>query len=137
MQQQQRFVLFLVISAALIFGWSYLFPPQNPQPNKTNDSSAQQTNQNLAQPSSTAPQSTPAANSQTQTETTAAQLTPDNTPPRTLTITTPLYQVKMSSRGAVAMSWIVKKTRIQNAICIPPQARNRIRSSSNSFLRKD
>ncbi len=111
MQQQQRFVLFLVISAALIFGWSYLFPPQTPQPNKTNDSSAQQTNQNLAQPSSTAPQSTPAANSQTQTETTAAQLTPDNTPPRTLTITTPLYQVKMSSRGAVAMSWIVKKNK--------------------------
>jgi YidC/Oxa1 family membrane protein insertase len=112
MQQQQRFVLFLIISAALVFGWSYLFPPsQTPQPNKTSDSNVKRANQNLTQPSSSSTQPSTVDNSQTQNEATVAQLTPNNTPPRTLTITTPLYRVRVSSRGAVATSWIVKKNK--------------------------
>ncbi len=112
MQQQQRFVLFLVISAALIFGWSYLFPTQNPQQNQNSNSTSRQTESTVAQLNSAAPQSTPVTDSQpTPGNSVAAQPTTESAPPRTLTITTPLYEAQLSSRGATATSWVIKKNK--------------------------
>ncbi|MGB7925966.1 MAG: membrane protein insertase YidC [Pyrinomonadaceae bacterium] len=99
--QQQRFVLALVLSAAILLGWSYL---QNkiapPKQDNTNNSATQQT---TPTPS---PQATATASEQTpQTETSPA--TPDTTAQRTIKIKSPLYEVTLDSHGAVATSWVL------------------------------
>ncbi|MGI8468513.1 MAG: membrane protein insertase YidC [Pyrinomonadaceae bacterium] len=95
---QLRFMLAAVLSLLVLFGWGYLFPSKKP----AND------NTNTAQTSATP---TPAPASQTpqsvQTQTVAA--TADNTPGKTLTIKSPLYEVKIDSKGALATSWILIK----------------------------
>src|SRR5258708_24558524 len=116
MQQQQRFILALVASAAVLILWSYLFPPvKPPQPNANANANAS------AQPSATGspqPTSQPTAQSKPSvtpgTAPAAASPTPavDNTPQRKLHIVTPLYEATLDSRGAVATSWILKKNRI-------------------------
>lgn len=99
--QQQRFVLALVISAAILLGWSYLFPTPSPKQNNNNNSATQQT---ATTPS---PQATATASEQPpQTETVPA--TPDTTTQRTIKITSPLYEVTLDSHGAVATSWVLK-----------------------------
>jgi YidC/Oxa1 family membrane protein insertase len=105
MQQQKRFILALVASAAVLIFWNYFFPPAKPvQPNAN------------AQPTATAsPQasaSTKPAASATPTPSQAAATpspTPDNVPQRKVRIDTPLYQATFDTRGAVATSWIIKK----------------------------
>ena len=89
---------------AILFGWSYFFAPQPQVP-------AGNTNANLAANANTGQAATPqpAAASQPQPETVAT--TPDVTPNRTITIKSPLYEVKLDSKGAVATSWIILKNR--------------------------
>src|SRR5258708_7038878 len=116
MQQQQRFILALVASAAVLILWSYLFPPvKPPQPNANANANAS------AQPSATGspqPTSQPTAQSKPgvtpATTQAAASPTPAgaNTPQRRLHIVTPLYEATLDSRGGVATSWILKKNRI-------------------------
>lgn len=107
--QQKRFLLAIVISALILFGWSYLFPPPKaPQQNaNTSDAqpspSAQEAN-NAATPAPSAEQ--PAQSSE------AAAATQDSTPPRTITISSPYYTVTLDNRGAVAKNWVI--TRIIN-----------------------
>jgi len=108
MKQQQRFIVALVASAAVLILWNYLFPPvKPPQPNANNQPVAQAspltTSHPTSQPTATAtvtPAPAQAAASPTPM--------PDNTPPRKLHIVTPLYEATFDTRGAVATSWIVR-----------------------------
>jgi YidC/Oxa1 family membrane protein insertase len=104
--QQQRFVLALVISAAILLGWGYLFPVKPPTQNNANNST-------IEQPAATQPSPTTQVSSSQQTPSQTETNLPssDATPQRTLTIRTPLYDVKFDSRGAVPVSWIIKKNK--------------------------
>ncbi len=86
-----------VLSMVVLFGWSYFFAPKPPaeDPNAA-------TNSNTAQPqtATTAPQTQqPAA--------ATVEATPDTSPNRSITIKSPLYEVTLDSKGAVATSWIL------------------------------
>ncbi|MDT7807040.1 MAG: YidC/Oxa1 family rane protein insertase [Acidobacteriota bacterium] len=101
---QKRLLLAFVLSAVILFGWSYLFPPP------TNN----QQNANTSQPASTeSPTPTPTAQSnqavpQSQPAVTAPL---DVTPERTLTVSTSLYEIEFDSRGATVKSWIIKRNK--------------------------
>lgn len=82
----------------VLFGWSYFMAPTKPVPD-ANSNTAAVTDANTAQPQP-AP-AAPAAVPQ------PAAATPDTTPNRTLTIKSPLYEVTLDSKGAVATSWIL------------------------------
>src|SRR6266508_1833822 len=83
--QQKRLIIALLISTAILFLWSYLVPqPQQPKPPQT--------------PSTTA---TP-------------QQSASPTPHRVVLIRTPLYEAKLDSKGAEAISWIIKKNKDSN-----------------------
>ena len=96
--EQKRFLIALLLSFVILFGWSYLFRPEAPQQNNAN---TQQQATNAPTPQSPAETPVPA-----QTQDTAA---PDDVPQRTLTVESDLYRVQLDSRGAVATSWVLKK----------------------------
>src|SRR6185503_10340876 len=102
--QQKRLVIALLISTAILFLWSYLVPvkpPETPQP-------APQ-----AQQSPTAAPTAPPSNAATPTTgavvSTSAPVSA--VPRRTVSIKTPLYEVKLDSEGAAAVSWVIKKNK--------------------------
>ncbi|HEX8284835.1 MAG TPA: membrane protein insertase YidC [Pyrinomonadaceae bacterium] len=104
---QKRLLLAFLISAVILFGWSYLFPPPP----------TDQQNANTAQPAVNAT-ATPApavipnqADAQNQPATPAA---PDTIPQRLLTVSTPLYKIEFDSRGAIVRSWVIKQIREKN-----------------------
>src|SRR2546421_1076862 len=100
--EQRRLLLAVVVSAAILFGWSYFFPPRNPQQNANSPESAPTaapTPQPTAQPTPPESQSTPSIS------------VPDTVSQRTLTISTPLYEVEIDSRGAVVKSWVIKRNK--------------------------
>jgi YidC/Oxa1 family membrane protein insertase len=102
---QKRLLLAFVLSAIILFGWSHLFPP--PPVNR-------QQNANTSQVASTeSPTPTPAVqtNQAGSQVASAATTTPDTTPQRTLTVSTPLYQVKFDSHGGIAKSWVIKRNK--------------------------
>ena len=99
---QSRFLIAAVLSMAVLLGWSYFFAPAPKENANTNANiSSNTTNTNAAPQVEATPQPTepnqPIAS------------TPDNTPNKVLTIKTPLYQVTMDSKGALATSWILIK----------------------------
>jgi YidC/Oxa1 family membrane protein insertase len=96
-QNQSRFLIAAVASMVVLFGWSYFFTPTQP-PNNAN--TAQVANANTAQPAATA------AAEQPQQQQPVA-VSSDTTPNRTVTIKSPLYEVTLDSKGAVATSWIL------------------------------
>src|SRR5689334_14806520 len=100
-QNQSRFLIAAVLSMAVLFGWQYFFAPK-PKPTDSNTNTAQVAN---TQPATPAPQvqTTP----QPQGQNIAA--TPDDTPNHQVTVKSPLYQVKLDSKGALATSWILEK----------------------------
>lgn len=101
--QQKRFVLALVISTAILFGWSYFFPPQSPKKEAIDNSA---TVPQPVSPTSPSPQTTVATPQPTQQQ--PESTTVGATPKRTLTVRTPLYDAVFDSRGALAISWIIK-----------------------------
>jgi len=117
MQQQQRFIVALVASAAVLILWNVLFPPvKPPQPNANVNANNQAVAQSSPQPTSqatasTTPRPAQAAQSPAPSPGASPTPTPDNVQQRKLRITTPLYEVTFDTRGAVATSWIVKKVR--------------------------
>ncbi|MCU1266029.1 MAG: Membrane protein insertase YidC [Acidobacteria bacterium] len=102
--QQKRLVLALLISTAVLFGWNYLFPIKAPQNTNTNSSSASPI------PSSTLHAPSPTASVSPVLPTIAV----DSVRERALTIKTPLYDARFDTRGAVAISWILKKNKDNN-----------------------
>ena len=102
---KQRFVLAIVLSAAILFGWSLLFKP--PQQNTNTNSNASTTEQKAGGPTST-PSETPVA---TKDQVAVSNVPTELTTPKTITVTTPLYKVTLSNRGAVATSWVITKNK--------------------------
>ncbi len=96
---QSRFILAAALCMAVLFGWQYFFAPKKPVTD----------NANTAQTVATA---TPVSDAQpvnAQTHPAAVETTPDTAPNKEITIKTPLYQVKLDSKGALATSWILIK----------------------------
>lgn len=103
-QSQTRFLIAAVLSMVVLFGWSYFFAPTPPADNANTAA-----NTNTAQPAAEQPaQATPAPTTQAPQ---TAQIAPDTTPNRTITIKSPLYEVKLDSRGALATSWVILRNR--------------------------
>lgn len=99
-QNQSRFLIAAVLSLVVLFGWQYFFAPKKPQGDNANTA---QTSANT----NTAPMPTQQP-VQPQNPTVAAD-TADNTPNRQITIKSPLYEVRLDSKGGVATSWILLK----------------------------
>jgi YidC/Oxa1 family membrane protein insertase len=93
---QQRFLVAAVLSLLVLTIWSYFFTPQKPKTDNAN--TAANTTTATATPEIAQTQPTPAIVN-------AA----DNTPNRVITIKSPLYEVKLDAKGAVATSWILIK----------------------------
>lgn len=89
---------------AVLFGWQYFFAPKPTVDTNSNTATQANTSANT----NTAP-STPTPQPVAQPET--AALTPDTTPSRSITIKSPLYEVTLDSKGAVATSWIILKNK--------------------------
>src|SRR5882672_3651408 len=101
--QQKRLVIALLISTAILFLWSYLLPVKPPQQPAASPSS-QATSQQAATPTAPIVTSTPLPAGSPGEPSNAA-------PHRTILIKTPLYEAKLDSRGAEAISWIVKRNK--------------------------
>nr|MBA3442893.1 membrane protein insertase YidC [Pyrinomonadaceae bacterium] len=102
--EQKRLVLALILSTIILFGWQYLlrrYYPEQPIVETT-----QQTASNTPLPS---PQNNVASSPPQQFEVSTGST--DATPQQTITVATPLYDVKLDSRGAVATSWVIKKNK--------------------------
>ena len=102
-QNQFRVLIAAVLSLVVLFGWSYFFAPKPPPANTTTATTGN---------ANTAPAPQPSAVPQApQPEGQTVGSTPDSTPNRTITIKSPLYEVKLDSKGAVATSWIILKNK--------------------------
>ncbi|MEP6718056.1 MAG: membrane protein insertase YidC, partial [bacterium] len=103
--QQKRLVIALLISTAILFLWSYLVPvkpPQTPPPAQQ----SQQSQPSAAPTPSPSNAVTPAAGPVVSTNAPVSAV-----PHRTVLIKTPLYEAKLDSEGATAVSWIIKKNK--------------------------
>jgi YidC/Oxa1 family membrane protein insertase len=110
MKSQQRFILALVASAAILIVWNWVFPPPKPPQNANANANAnvQQSASPTASPTAQAlATATPAP---AQPGTSAAPAV-DTVAQRKLTILTPLYKATLDTRGAVATSWILIKNK--------------------------
>lgn len=102
---QKRFLLALVLSASILFGWDFIQRRFFPQPNSPEIS------QQSATPARS-PQTPPSA---TQSQPTADPTAPQNSlPRRTLTVSSPLYRVRFDTQGAIATSWVIKQNKDTN-----------------------
>jgi YidC/Oxa1 family membrane protein insertase len=114
MKQQQRFILALVASAAILIIWNYVFPPPRP-PQNTNANANANANANVQQ--SASPSASPSAQILATATPAPAQATgspaptPETIPERKLKIVTPLYEAIFDTRGAVATSWRIKRNK--------------------------
>ncbi|HYG12113.1 MAG TPA: membrane protein insertase YidC [Pyrinomonadaceae bacterium] len=104
---QKRLLLAFVLSAAILFGWTYFIERTAPRPNKANSQTETSNNSATLSPSpqTTAPVATPTPSD------IAASPIPDNVPQRKVVVETPLYRVELDSKGAIATSWIVKQNK--------------------------
>lgn len=87
---------------AVLFGWSYFYAPTKPQTDNSNTTA----NANVAQRAPAQPIASPE-----QPAPEPAVSSPDTTPNRTIIIKSPLYEVALDSKGAVATSWIILRNR--------------------------
>jgi YidC/Oxa1 family membrane protein insertase len=106
---QKRLLIAFALSAAILFGWTYFIDRTIPKPDNPNTPTENSNNPATAS-ATPAPQAIAPAATPTSSDSAAASM-PDNVPQRSVTIVTPLYEVKLDSRGAVATSWIITKNR--------------------------
>jgi len=102
---QKRFLIAAVLCVFILFGWQYFFAPKNPAGDTANKAANSNTNTTAAVAGPTpvptaAPTETPAPE--------VAAAVP-SAPNRKITIKTPLYEVTLDSKGAVATSWVILK----------------------------
>jgi YidC/Oxa1 family membrane protein insertase len=100
--QQKRLLLALVLSSAILFLWSYLYPPVPP----ANQKQGATPSPAAASPSATTQTATP--NNQTAPATPAPTANVSAAPQRMITVRTPLYDAKFDTLGAEPISWILK-----------------------------
>jgi len=86
----------------VLFAWSYFYAPTPPAGN-TNTAANTSTTQPTAQPTTALPVAQPTPE--------IAATAPDTTPARSITIKSPLYEVTLDSKGALATSWILLKNK--------------------------
>lgn len=92
MDQTRRLVLFLVISAAVLFGWNLLFPPPAPPARPAGaDSAAVVARPGTARPAGVAGTAGAVA---------VPAIRGGTAPERLVTVTSPLYEYRFSTRGA-------------------------------------
>lgn len=103
--EQKRFLLAIMLSGLILFGWQYFFASKQPVENANNAQNTQTASNSPISEQNQSVQPTPTV-AQPQIEPNAVA---DSVPQRTLTVSTPLYDVKIDTRGAVAISWIIKK----------------------------
>lgn len=99
---QSRFLIAALLSMAVLFGWTYFFAPKKPATDNTNTAQTTAT----ATPTPTENQTVQPNQPQNQ----QVAVVPDNVPQRTVTISSPLYKVKLDSKGALATSWVLLKS---------------------------
>src|SRR5690606_15153087 len=100
---QKRFIIAAVLCVLILFGWQYFFAPKNPAGDNANKAANSNTNTAAEAPTpipTAAPTESPAPE--------AAAAAPA-APNRKITIKTPLYEVTLDSKGAVATSWVILK----------------------------
>jgi len=99
---QTRFITAALLSMLVLFGWNFLFPTKKVPTENANSAPAVVTSTDAT------PQAQP-IQPPNQPQTVAS--TPDSTPNKSVTIKTPLYEVKLDSNGALATSWILIKNK--------------------------
>ncbi|MBA2526649.1 MAG: membrane protein insertase YidC [Pyrinomonadaceae bacterium] len=102
--QQKRLILALLISTAILFSWSYLFPVKPPSQDKPPEtlpavSPTVMPANPIGSPAPAAPNSTPSVDA------------PEQVERRNLRIKTPLFEAKLDSLGSDVVSWIIKKNK--------------------------
>ena len=100
--QTKRLIYALLISVAILAVWSYLVPA--PKPPVTTPPTQASPQQNASPASSPAVVGTPLPVG-------SPSETVNSTPHRIISIKTPLYEAKLDSLGAAAISWIIKKNK--------------------------
>ena len=83
--------------------WSYFYAPTKPPVNSNTSTAEVATN--------TSPQQQPATPAAPVQPVAPVAATPDTTPNRTITIKSPLYEVTLDSKGAVATGWTLLRNR--------------------------
>src|SRR6185503_286739 len=110
MKQQQRFILALVASAAILIISNWVFPP--PKPPQDANANANANIQQSASPSASPTAQAVATATPAPVQASASPApTPETVPQRKLRIVTPLYKATLDTRGAVATSWILTKNK--------------------------
>lgn len=104
-----RFLLAIVLSAAILLFWSWLSPVKRQQPTDTNSNTNTSTAGQTPGAPTPSPQATPSKDKLSD-----VSVPTDTVQPKTITVTTPLYKVTLNTRGAVATSWIITKNKDSN-----------------------
>lgn len=107
--EQKRLVIWVLFSAVILLAWSFFFPSTKPQQQQQTDAGANQTQQTVAPTINQQP--TPNSATQSQQTSSNAEEPQASFPQRTVTIVTPLYEAKFESKGAIPVSWIIKKNK--------------------------
>ncbi len=113
---QRRFLVAAILSLLVFSGWAYLRPAEKPEDANSNlaeanlerDDNSSNTNQkgNGSDTNASAqPAITP--NEEAVEAPNEVEQAPDETPNRSITIRSPLYEARIDSKGAVATSWIL------------------------------
>ena len=103
--QQKRLILALLISTAILFSWSYLFPGKPPSPATPAENSACRFTHGNAGESH---RKSTAGSLQVQPRQSNST---EQASRRNLLIKTPLYDAKFDSLGSEVVSWIIKKNK--------------------------
>ncbi len=112
-EQQARLLLAIALSLIVLMGWSFLFVDKNAVNKPVQQTETSQTEQ--------VTEEVPPKPEQTQTDPVIADAAPVQDfsqparEPRTITVSSPFYSVKISEKGAVFNSFILKKYREQVA----------------------
>jgi YidC/Oxa1 family membrane protein insertase len=101
---QSRFLIAAVLSLLVLTAWTYFFAPKAPTDQANTNANVNASNVETAANDKETP-SPEEKKSETAAEETPA--TPDDTPNKTVTIKTPLYEASIDTKGAVATSWIL------------------------------
>src|SRR5207244_740188 len=111
MKQQQRFIVALVVSAAVLILWNYVFPPAKPPQPNVNANANANANTQPSTTSSPQPTSQPTTRAKPAQAVQASAPTAEPNPQRKLRIVTPLYEATLDTHGAVATSWIITRNK--------------------------
>lgn len=101
---QKRFLIALVLSAAILFGWDMIQRRYFPQP----------TNSEISQQPVLTSSPQPSVNESPNRATVGTEIQQNSAPQRTITVSTPLYDARFDTQGAIATSWVIKQNKDTN-----------------------